>query len=1049
MARRYTHEEFINIVKKFKRGKLLCDKTKYINTRTPIIIHCPKHGYLYNSPKSLISPHHINGCRLCGKEAADNSHRMAQEEFIKLAKAKYGDKYDYSVTSYIANDKPIDIICPKHGKFTIKCAGQHLRGDRCRSCTYEDRSYSQDVFLEKAYLRHGNRYSYNNVVFKNATKDKISITCPIHGDFLQIPEIHLRGSGCPKCMRSTGETEIARILDKYGINYQEQYRLPENLKMRYDFYIPDINLLIEYNGIQHYKQIQHFGGKEKFIQQQRNDIFKKDLALKNNKDLFIIPYTYNKRLEQILLNKFIINYCLYRNADKNINHYLHNYINGANMSGILRSQDWSLYPQAIVHVTTKNKSFLRVAQIYKSMGIKNHAFLLALHNPDLADVDPFSDDLTEDQINAIGQEIAENPWYFFREIIRIPASGTVNGVSFIANRANIAYLWCCFNHLTTMIIMPRQTGKSVVADSCNVYILIAGGNNIKMVLFTKDNGLRVSNIERLKAIFDLLPWYINPRDKSDSNNTENITINALQNRLDTVVGQTTLAGAMKVGRGLTVAILQVDELAFIPHIKESLETALAATGAARENAKASGSHYYNTYTTTPGYVNTEEGAYAKSIYDSCCRWTEKFLDLPTHEELESTVRKNTRRGNFSILIEFNHRQLGKTDQWLKERILEANATGDRAEADFLNKWSQGTAASPISKENLIKLRESIVSKSYIEISTEGYVMNWYIPEEDVMNGLNGRQIVLGMDSSEMIGNDNTTFCGRDVVTGEVICTALINETNVLTLSNFVANFLIKYPNITFVPEAKSTGVAIIDTVAQIFISKGINPFTRIFNYVVDEKDIRQDYEAAWGNINKSWNLNEWYNKYRREFGYRTSGIGKNSRDNLYGTVFNFMIKYTSHLTRDEDLVTELESLIIKNGRIDHPTNGHDDMCICGMLPIFFLTQAKNHELYGIDKEKILAGVRLSMTEENGGPIEEYRKAKQKQIKDTIDVYLDRIKRCEDPYITQQLIAKTKALYNTLDNDFIVSFNLQDMLDKISSENRLKRIDIGGSKKYAF
>ena len=719
------------------------------------------------------------------------------------------------------------------------------------------------------------------------------------------------------------------------------------------------------------------------------------------------------------------------------------------MSGILRSSDWSNYPQAIVHVTTKNKSFLRVAQIYKSMGIKNHAFLLALHNPDLADVDPFSDDLTEDQINAIGQEIAENPWYFFREIIRIPASGTVNGVSFIANRANIAYLWCCFNHLTTMIIMPRQTGKSVVADSCNVYILIAGGNNIKMVLFTKDNGLRVSNIERLKAIFDLLPWYINPRDKSDSNNTENITINALQNRLDTVVGQTTLAGAMKVGRGLTVAILQVDELAFIPHIKESLETALAATGAARENAKNSGSHYYNTYTTTPGYVNTEEGAYAKSIYDSCCRWTEKFLDLPTHEELESTVRKNTRRGNFSILIEFNHRQLGKTDQWLKERILEANATGDRAEADFLNKWSQGTAASPISKENLIKLRESIVSKSYIDISTEGYVMNWYIPEEDVMNGLNGRQMVLGMDSSEMIGNDNTTFCGRDVVTGEVLCTALINETNVLTLSNFVANFLIKYPNVTFVPEAKSTGVAIIDTVAQIFISKGINPFTRIFNYIVDEKDVRQDYQSAWGNISKGWNLNEWYNKYRREFGYRTSGIGKNSRDNLYGTSFNASIKYTAHLARDEDLVTELESLIVKNGRIDHPANGHDDMVISYTLGYWFLTQAKNHELYGIDKEKILAGVKLSMTEENGGPIEEYRKAKQKQIKDTIDVYLERIKHCEDPYITQQLIAKTKALYNTLDKDFIVSFNLQDMLEKISSENRLKRIDISGSKKYAF
>ena len=714
------------------------------------------------------------------------------------------------------------------------------------------------------------------------------------------------------------------------------------------------------------------------------------------------------------------------------------------MSGILFLKDWEKYPNAIVHATTKNKSFIRVAQIYKAMGIKNHAFLLALHNPDLEFVDPFSDDLTQEQIEAIIAEIAENPWYFFREIIKIPASGAVNGVHFIANRANIAYLWGCFNHLTVMIIMPRQTGKSVVADSCNVYILIAGGVNIKMVLFTKDNGLRVANIERIKTIFELLPSYVNPRDKSDSNNTENITINALENRLDTAVGQTTLAGAMKVGRGLTVAILQVDELAFIPHIKESLETALAATGAARENAKASGSHYYNTYTTTPGYLNTEEGAYAKSIYDSCCRWNEKLLDLDNNEELISTIKKNTRRGNVSILIEFNHRQLGKTDEWLRERILEANATGDRAEADFLNKWSQGSASSPLSKESLVKIRASIVNKSYIEISTEGYVLNWYVSEDEVKQFLPNRQIVLGMDSSEMIGNDNTTLCGRDVTTGEVLCTALINETNVLTLSNFIANLLVKYRNMTFMPEAKSTGVAIIDTVAQILISKGLNPFTRIYNKIVDEKNIKPEYDKLWSNISKGWGLNEYYNQYRKEFGYRTSSAGKNSRDNL----FNASIKYTGHLIKDEDIVTELESLIIKNGRIDHPTNGNDDFVISYILSYFLLTQGNNLECYGIDTTKVLSTVKLGVTEENGGPIEEYRKRRQQQIKSTIDVYLERIKRCEDPFITQQLVSKAKSLYESLDEDTIVAFNLQELLSKISNDARLKRLDNGG-KRYAF
>ena len=980
---------------------------------------------------------------------------------------------------------------------------------------------------------------------------------------------------------------------------------------------------------------------------------------------------------------------------------------------ILRLSDWNKYPKAIVDTKTTNKSFIRVAQIYKAMGVENHAFLLALHNPDLQGVDPFDPNLTTDQRYAIVTEVSENPWYFFREIIRIPTSGTLAGISFIANRANIAYLWCCFNHLTTMIIMPRQTGKSVVADSCNTYMLIAGGTNIKMVLFTKDNGLRVSNIERLKSIFDLLPWYINTRDKSDSNNTENITINSLKNRLDTVVGQNTLAGAMKVGRGLTVAILQVDELAFIPHVKESLETALAATGAARENAKNSGSHYYNTYTTTPGYINTEEGAYAKWIYDGCARWTEKFLDLPNQDELNDTIRKNTRRGNLSVLIEYNHRQLGKTDEWLKERILEANATGDRAEADFLNKWSQGSAASPISKENLVRLRDSLMSKKYVDISTEGYVMNWYVEEDEVLNGLPGRQVVLGMDSSEMIGNDYTALCGRDVSTGEVLCTAIINETNVLTLSNFIANLLIKYPNMTFIPEAKSTGVAIIDTVAQIFISKGYNPFTRIFNYIADERDTNKEYAKLWDNISRGFGLSDIYNKYRREFGYRTSGVGKNSRDNLYGTSFNSSIKYTAHLVRDNELITELESLVIKNGRIDHPNGGHDDLCFIGetlvltdkgnipikdikpgcmvltmngyrkvlvtscreaevitkygltgtpnhpfitpngivefkditdetevyiwkekllsikakniigiqsqkedniestsgntikiksrqshyidkstltrmavyqkaiksitkteirsttilktlklfqlsntaistqcqkrkerkearkerfltilingkkstrkkymnlrlrmeqnvrmkltngekqilnciksnlrtvvdtyqpdksldtqikmvynllidsdynyfannvlvhncigyLLPYFMLTQGKNLESYGIDTSKVLSSVKIAISDENGGPVEEYKRIKQQRIKDALEVYLDRMKKCEDPYIKQQLATKAKSLYDTLDEESIVAFNLQDLLSKVTDEARIKRI--GNVKKYAF
>lgn len=714
---------------------------------------------------------------------------------------------------------------------------------------------------------------------------------------------------------------------------------------------------------------------------------------------------------------------------------------------ILFLQDWAKYPTAVVHTETVNKSFLHIAQLYKEMGVKNHAFLLALHNPDLKYIDPHSDDLSAEEIAMIAEEVSVNPWYFFRECLRIPSSGTLSGVNFIANRGNIAYIWNFFNHTTSMLIMPRQTGKSVVSDSVDVYTLIAGGTNLSIFLFTKDNGLRVKNVNRIKDIFAILPWYLNPRDKTDSNNTENITVNAFNNRLDTGVGQNTTSGAMNTARGLTSSLLKVDEGPFIPNVKISLMAAIPATSAARENAKNNGALYCTTYTTTPGYLSSESGRYFKSIYDSCARWTEHMLDSKDANEFEETVRKNARGGRFQILLEFNHRQLGKTDKWLKERILELqadNADEEDIAANYLNKWAYGNVMSPISKEDLERIRNSKQTNVYKDISREGYITTWYIPEYEVVNHVPNRQIVLGMDSSEMIGNDDSALCGIDVKTGEVVCTALINESNVITFSNYIANLLIKYPNITFVPESKSTGLPIIDNLSLILISKGVNPFKRIYNKVVedlenkDRKDILMDR-----------NLDIYYNKYRKEFGYRTSGTGANSRDNLYGTTFNNMIRYTAHLIRDVDLIDNLESLEIRNGRIDHPKDGHDDNVISLLIALWFLLYATSKEVYGIDTKDVLRDIKLSIIDSQGGPLEIYRREKQKELKDNIDNLLEELKGTKNQFVKQQLITKIKFLYGGLDQSLLTTtFNLEELLSQIEDESRLTSMSNQYSNTYS-
>jgi hypothetical protein len=138
---------------------------------------------------------------------------------------------------------------------------------------------------------------------------------------------------------------------------------------------------------------------------------------------------------------------------------------------ILFKEDWDKpeNKSAIADYTTSNKSFVELAAKLKMMGIENYDFMLALHIPQLRGINPFSKNLTQEQIALISIEAKINPWYYFREIARVPATAGFDDVPLNANRANISLYWLFFNHVTTMLIQPRQTGKSLSTDELMVY----------------------------------------------------------------------------------------------------------------------------------------------------------------------------------------------------------------------------------------------------------------------------------------------------------------------------------------------------------------------------------------------------------------------------------------------------------------------------------------------------------------------------------------------------------------------------------------------------
>jgi len=124
--------------------------------------------------------------------------KLTTKEFIKKAESVHGKKYDYSLVNYSGTYCYIEVICKEHGAFKQK-PREHLQGYGCKACAkIEKASFSQAEFIRKAKVKHNSKYSYEKLIYIKSHA-KITIVCPIHGDFTQEAGAHLQGCGCRKC----------------------------------------------------------------------------------------------------------------------------------------------------------------------------------------------------------------------------------------------------------------------------------------------------------------------------------------------------------------------------------------------------------------------------------------------------------------------------------------------------------------------------------------------------------------------------------------------------------------------------------------------------------------------------------------------------------------------------------------------------------------------------------------------------------------------------------------------------------------------------------
>lgn len=209
-------------------------------------------------------------------------------------KSIWNNIYDYSnIIEYINNKQKLKIICHKHGEFELNYV-EHFREKRgCKLC--KNVKYNFENFKEQANIIHTSKYKYENFINYSS---KIDIICPIHGKFTLLAHNHLKGTGCSKCkkLNSKGEKLISNYLTQYNIEFYSQHKF-ENCKLhrhlKFDFYLPKYNLIIEYDGIQHFEIREHFGGETEFNKTILRDKIKTQYCLDNNIDLLRISYKEN------------------------------------------------------------------------------------------------------------------------------------------------------------------------------------------------------------------------------------------------------------------------------------------------------------------------------------------------------------------------------------------------------------------------------------------------------------------------------------------------------------------------------------------------------------------------------------------------------------------------------------------------------------------------------------------------------------------------------------------------------------------------------------
>lgn len=594
------------------------------------------------------------------------------------------------------------------------------------------------------------------------------------------------------------------------------------------------------------------------------------------------------------------------------------------------------------HISTSNLSFIQTARDLKSLGINNNAFFLSLYNPDLADVDPFSPNLTKEQVQAIINECIINPWYFIRECVRIPeqggGTGPGAGSKFRLHRGNLAACWCFFRNIDLYLVIPRQCFKTHSMLACLNWAYIFGTSNSVFNFSNKSQKDSDDNLRKMKEQKDVLPIYMQHRygieiDESGDfkqvkglDNVRTMTNPVNGNRIDSKPSAATEEKADGIGRGNSAPIQFYDEVEFTKYIGTIIMAAGPAYVRAAENAKKNGAMYGRIFITTPGNIDSQPVKDSMSTREQAAVFTERLYDM-TEDDIAAFMKANSRNG--IIYIEFNYKQIGMDEEWYQKVCAVSNWDKIKIKREVLLQRIRGTSESPFDPDDLDTING--FRKEPIDEIMVNKIFTLYVYEKLDKTV----PYIMGVDCATGVNNDNTVLMIIDPYTlHPVACMKTPLADAVETAQNIIHVVNRYIPKALVAIESNHLGSAIIAILKRSSIAA--NLYYDINKAMVPDVETRLDKHGMVMNDPNN----------RRFYGVATTATTR-------PMMMQILLRHVAERKSDficRELIDDLNNLIQKaSGKIEAAQGEHDDVVMAYLIALFVYYHGSKLSRYGITK----------------------------------------------------------------------------------------------------